>query len=1250
MTKSGGVEFNVTIIGSFYRSSNLTSIEIPNTVTSIGSRVLDECSSIKSIRCLAENVPSTASEVFFDLPSGMQIQVPEKSMELYKSTEPWSKYTITKIYPYHYGENVVKEYEGYSLRFTTNPVYEGAAVKCEVKPTTPTVITIPSTVEINEMEFNVTAIEKSAFSQCSNLTSIEFEENSKLTYIGDGAFYQCSKLTSIEIPSSVKELIGGNHDYYHSNSYGCFESCSNLASVVFGDNSQLTSIGDYAFYLCSKLTSIEIPSTVTSIGDYAFSSCSNLERLMFAKESRLNTIDDYAFKSCSSLTSVTIPNTVTSIGNYAFSSCSNILKFAFEENSQLNSIGDYAFSSCSKLTSIEVPNTVTTIGSGAFQSCHGLTSMNFGDNTQLTSIGSNAFHYCSNLTSIDFGDNSQLTSIGSNAFNSCSKLTSIDFGENSKLASIGDKAFYGAFSSSAVIEIPSSVTSIDNFAFQQSYLSGISFGENSQLTSISNSAFKDCYNLTNIVIPKNVTEIRNFAFQGCSKLQTVTFEEGSQMRSISDLAFKDCTLLQMVEIPSGVNYVGFESFANCKNLTMIENYAVEVPVTDSDAFKSCPERMRIQVPAESLEAYQAETPWNKFTLVTEIVQHEIAASPSINNAGTIQGTGTYFLNENATLTAKASSSKYKFAYWSEDAEFVSDKAEYTFVVESDRNLVANFMNDNYWKPNTGISAHNMTVTADVQIEGVSANDINIEIGAFCGNELRGNARIQYFKAVDKFLYQIVIYGVDNDEITFKLYDHNTKQVLDYLTQANLIFTEDATHGSIDEPMAINFTQKPIFEITVTCNIEDACSVTGGGLYSEGEQATITANQVEGLLFQNWTLNGEVVSTNRSYTFVVTEAQEYVANYVYAHNRHLNKGWNWYSTYMQLSGEEGLNTIQTALGSAVSQMKSQTAFDTYEQGEWLGALDEYSTEQMYMINVTKNSGYDVTIIGTPVNPSDYSIELNPNWNWVGYPVSANMSISDALANITPKHGDYFKSQTEFSQYYEGSGWLGALQTLEKGQGYMYQNTSEETLLLVYPNDITSQNENTNRSYANNHWITEIGKYPTNMNIIAVVNNAETDYEIGAFRNGECRGSARPIYIEQLDMYMIFLTVYGEEGETITFKYYDVISEEIISMSNEAKYAVNATLGSIDDPYVLAFAPTDIDENVTDMINIYPNPVNANSEIHLGTECDNVEIYNALGVKIAEYENVNHIDGIETSGIYMIKIVEQGNVRFNRIVVK
>lgn len=113
------------------------------------------------------------------------------------------------------------------------------------------------------------------------------------------------------------------------------------------------------------MTSLEIPSSVTSIGNYAF-------------------------YGCSGLTSLEIPSSVTSIGDGAFYGCSGLTSFVLP--SSVTSIGDYAFQECSGLTSLEIPSSVTSIGNGAYSGCSGLTSIYVSWNTPL-GISSNVFDY-----------------------------------------------------------------------------------------------------------------------------------------------------------------------------------------------------------------------------------------------------------------------------------------------------------------------------------------------------------------------------------------------------------------------------------------------------------------------------------------------------------------------------------------------------------------------------------------------------------------------------------------------------------------------------------------------------------------------------------------------------------------------------------------------------------------------------------------------------------------------------------------
>ena len=141
---------------------------------------------------------------------------------------------------------------------------------------------------------SVTSIGDMAFYKCSGLTSVTIGNG--VTSIGDEAFYDCSSLTSITIPDSVT-IIGERAFYY----------CSGLTSVSIG--SGVTSIGDYAFYGCRGFTSITIPDSVTSIGDWAFARCSGLTSVTIGNG--VTMIEGNAFAYCRFLTSVTYNGTIS---------------------------------------------------------------------------------------------------------------------------------------------------------------------------------------------------------------------------------------------------------------------------------------------------------------------------------------------------------------------------------------------------------------------------------------------------------------------------------------------------------------------------------------------------------------------------------------------------------------------------------------------------------------------------------------------------------------------------------------------------------------------------------------------------------------------------------------------------------------------------------------------------------------------------------------------------------------------------
>jgi hypothetical protein len=372
---------------------------------------------------------------------------------------------------------------------------------------------------------NVIGIEYEAFAQCTELTSVIIPGS--VTNIGDWAFDYCTSLTNATIGNSVT-IIG---DYAFLDNFeltsitipnsvssigmATFENCSSVTNVMIGTN--VTTIGEQAFMVCSSLAAISVASnnpafssvagvlydksqttviqcpgaeagnyiisnSVTSIGDDAFASCDRLTSVTTG-DSVVN-IGESAFATCSSLTNVTIGTNVTSIGAGAFGSCNGLTTITVATNNPAySSVAGVLFNKSQttliqypggKTGSYTVPSSVTSIGNDAFTDCLKLTSATIGDS--VTSIGAAAFWFCINLTNVSIG--AGLTSIGYDGFDGCYSLTTITVATNNTAFSSLDGLLFNKSQTTLIrcpggivgsCTIPSSVTSIGNFAFDNDY-------------------------------------------------------------------------------------------------------------------------------------------------------------------------------------------------------------------------------------------------------------------------------------------------------------------------------------------------------------------------------------------------------------------------------------------------------------------------------------------------------------------------------------------------------------------------------------------------------------------------------------------------------------------------------------------------------------------------------------------------------------------------------------------------------------
>ncbi len=190
---------------------------------------------------------------------------------------------------------------------------------------------------------SVTSIGNGAFAGCTGLTSVTIP--SSVISIGYDAFRGCTGLTSVFISEGVTSIPGQ-----------AFQGCTGLTSVTIP--SSVTSIGDGAFQGCTGLASVTIPSSVTSIGMGAFQGCTGLTSIIVADDNPtydsrdnsnaiIETESNILIVGCKN---TNIPSSVTSIGNEAFSSCTGLISVTIP--SSVTNIGYYAFGGCTGLTHV----------------------------------------------------------------------------------------------------------------------------------------------------------------------------------------------------------------------------------------------------------------------------------------------------------------------------------------------------------------------------------------------------------------------------------------------------------------------------------------------------------------------------------------------------------------------------------------------------------------------------------------------------------------------------------------------------------------------------------------------------------------------------------------------------------------------------------------------------------------------------------------------------------------------------------
>ena len=593
---------SVTTIGScaFLGCNKLNNIEIPNRVTQIGSSAFSGCSGLTSID-IPNSVTSVGSSAFSNCTSLTSAVIPNSMTNIAES------------------------------------MFAGC--------TSLTSITIPE---------GITSIGSLAFSGCKGLTSAKIPES--ILSIGGDAFADCDALQDIyfgstepiwrmlEVTTRVETIIhfaeqtgrivfsgecgtSGNNVAWTINDRGVLTISGQGAmqdyevKTVNGDiiitapwykygkyissvivEVGVTSIGDSAFRGCRGLASVNIGNSVTSIGTAAFAYCTGLTEIIYNAEDavvdsefiRTNVFENagsssggirvvigdgvkkipgYLFNDCRGLTSVTIPDSVIGIGEHAFYDCGGLTEIIYNaENAVV--VSEYSHTakvfggagSSSVGLRVVIGDGVKKIPGYLFSGCTGLTSVTIPDS--VTSVGFGAFEGCTSLTSVTIGNS--VDSIGTYAFRDCAGLTSVTIPDS--VTSIGGDAFFDCTGLTSVT-IGNSVTSIGDRAFYNcTGLTEIIY--NAQAAAdLKWDSSKVFYNAgtsavdLRVVIGDGVERIPAYLFYNCTGLTSVTI--GNNVTSIENGAFLICTSLTSVTIGNSVTSIGNSAFSGCTDLTKI---------------------------------------------------------------------------------------------------------------------------------------------------------------------------------------------------------------------------------------------------------------------------------------------------------------------------------------------------------------------------------------------------------------------------------------------------------------------------------------------------------------------------------------------------------------------------------------------------------------------------------------------------------------------------------------------------------
>ena len=412
-----------------------------------------------------------------------------------------------------------------------------------------------------ELPSSVAAIGSYAFASCHYLTHLTLPRS--LTTLGTSPFASCVRLTDFSVEEGNRHFatIDGILTNANLNKLVAYPEARSEAVIP----STIDSIGPYAFRYCFNLSEVRIPSHVRVICEFAFQNCTNLQQVTL--EEGVERILAMAFNNCDSLRTLHLPASIDSIGLRLFIYSDNMRQvtmaegnpnFRVENNCLLSHDGKQLVQALlTEVETVDIPASVETTEKYAF---YGTKMTHLTIPSTLKKIGNQSIYFCENLTQLDIEDG--VEQIDNYAFNGCSALTEVHL--PASLQAIGYAVFVNCkgLHHVDISEASPLFLTDDNMLFskdgtqllQQFVDDKEEYTVPETVTTIAPGCFRYLTNLHKLTIPTSVKSIGSYVFYGSTNISDVFCLSTMPLR-LSQWVF-DLTDLShsTLHVPEGCRY------------------------------------------------------------------------------------------------------------------------------------------------------------------------------------------------------------------------------------------------------------------------------------------------------------------------------------------------------------------------------------------------------------------------------------------------------------------------------------------------------------------------------------------------------------------------------------------------------------------------------------------------------------------------------------------------------------------------